>query len=214
MSPQLCFLAAFPLAFCSSREPLPLRAQSLSSSMFPFLVLSPFNHEEMFFSSPVPWAENSLWHSISLNSHTHFSPPSSSSPISKATINKLSCQGFQKHLGSLINVLWLSLCYWLIPLVLLFWCGPQSIDLRKYRFFFFFLKKKMSNCWLLLWFIFSPTVHFGLHESQCWEWFSAWKREISIHVVSTSVSALSDPWPCCIVQIQPQLCLCIWMAIH
>lgn len=103
MSPQLCFLAAFPLAFCSSREPLPPRAQSLSSSMFPFLVLSPFNHEEMFFSSPVPWAENSLWHKLKL-SHTLFSPPSSS-PISKATINKLSCQGFQKHLGSLINVL-------------------------------------------------------------------------------------------------------------
>lgn len=60
LSPDISFLAAFPLAFCFSREPLPLRAQSLSSPMFPFLVLNPFNHEEMFFSSPVPQAESSL----------------------------------------------------------------------------------------------------------------------------------------------------------
>lgn len=78
------------------------------SYMFPFLVLGPFNHGEMFFSSPAPRAESSLWHRVSLNSLlAHFSVFPPAAPVCRSHRNKaaLAELGEAKCSGALINVL-------------------------------------------------------------------------------------------------------------
>lgn len=137
-SPGFAFSLAFPLfSLLFLRSVFTLGGgggggggtRRLSSPMFPFLVLGPFNHEEMFFSSPrAPgWEQLIAQHKLkTLTLHLcFFSSSFPLLPISKAAITGAkAARAFKKRLGSLINVLWLSPCYWLIPLVLPLSCGP------------------------------------------------------------------------------------------
>lgn len=90
-------------------------------------------------------------------------------------------------------MLWLSLCYWLIPLVLLLSCGPQSTELCKWNHVW----------WLTI--LISMLFSFS-HRVFCCVWVCVrlihchTQRDRHSSLVSTSGSVFSDPWPRCLVQ--------------
>lgn len=103
----------------------PRGPQSSSSPAFPFLVLGPFNQEEMFFSSAVPRARAASQRSIRLNSTQTVSFPSLL--LSPATVTRRICWAFSEYLDALINALSLSRCCRLVLLLLLsLLSGPQT----------------------------------------------------------------------------------------